>query len=164
VGVCRTHLRTLWEHWSPRFGIIHNEDVGQDGALDSLVCATVAYQFHHAPATLYELRHDVPANSGCDPFYVVARVRCPERILLDVSWYARLVNASALAERHIIDTAFGLRLDLDHPRPEDIRIEDVAGGLSKFCRFGAQPREYYSPEPNTPPTKRFATEVDNKIT
>jgi 5'-deoxynucleotidase YfbR-like HD superfamily hydrolase len=37
-----------------------------------------------------------------------------------------------------------VRLDLDNPRPEDIRIEDVAGGLSKVCRFGAQAREYYS--------------------
>jgi len=71
-------------------------------------------------------------------------VRRSERILLDVSWYARIVDASAPAERHIIDTASGVRLDLDHPRPEDIRIEDVAGGLSKVCRFGAQALEYYS--------------------
>jgi 5'-deoxynucleotidase YfbR-like HD superfamily hydrolase len=35
-------------------------------------------------------------------------------------------------------------LDLDDPRPEDIRIEDAAGGLSKVCRFGAQALEYYS--------------------
>src|SRR5215211_3245285 len=71
-------------------------------------------------------------------------VRRSERILLDVSWYARIVDASAPAERHIIDTASGVRLDLDHPRSEDIRIEDVAGGLSKVCRFGAQALEYYS--------------------
>jgi len=37
-----------------------------------------------------------------------------------------------------------VRLDLDNPRPEDIQIEDVAGGLSKVCCFGAQAREYYS--------------------
>jgi 5'-deoxynucleotidase YfbR-like HD superfamily hydrolase len=48
------------------------------------------------------------------------------------------------AKPYIIDTASGVRLDLDNPRPEDIRIEDVAGGLSKVCRFGAQPLEYYS--------------------
>jgi hypothetical protein len=35
-------------------------------------------------------------------------------------------------------------LDLDNPRPGHIRIEDVAGGLSKVCRFGAQARGYYS--------------------
>lgn len=47
-------------------------------------------------------------------------------------------------ERYIIDTASGVRLNLDDPRPEDIRIEDVAGGLSKVCRFSAQALEYYS--------------------
>jgi uncharacterized protein len=60
------------------------------------------------------------------------------------SWYARIVDASASAERHIIDTASGVRLNLNDPRPVDIRIEDVAGGLSKVCRFGAQALEYYS--------------------
>jgi uncharacterized protein len=54
------------------------------------------------------------------------------------------MEGSNSGERYIIDTASGVRLDLDDPRPQDIRIEDVAGGLSKVCRFGAQPREYYS--------------------
>ena len=54
------------------------------------------------------------------------------------------MGASNSGERYIIDTASGIRLDLDDPRSEDIRIEDVAGGLSKVCRFGAQPLEYYS--------------------
>jgi uncharacterized protein len=52
--------------------------------------------------------------------------------------------ADKLAKPYIIDTVSGVRLDLDNPRPEDIRIEDIAGGLSKVCRFGAQPLEYYS--------------------
>jgi hypothetical protein len=47
--------------------------VHEDGALDSLVCATVAHQFHHAPDALYRLRHDVPGKSGRGPFYVVAQ-------------------------------------------------------------------------------------------
>ena len=38
----------------------------------------------------------------------------------------------------------GANLNLDNPRPENIRIEDVAGGLSKVCRSGAQALEYYS--------------------
>lgn len=54
------------------------------------------------------------------------------------------MEARDSGERYIIDTASGVRLDLDDPRPEDIRIEDVAGGLSKVCRFAAQAREYYS--------------------
>jgi uncharacterized protein len=65
---------------------------------------------------------------------------------MSVRWLRALavMDTEAPAERHVIDTASGMRLDLDDPRPEDIRIEDVAGGLSKVCRFGAQPREYYS--------------------
>src|SRR5918996_968485 len=54
------------------------------------------------------------------------------------------MEASDPAKPYIIDTASGVRLDLDNPRPEDVRIEDVAGGLSKVCRFAAQPLEYYS--------------------
>ena len=54
------------------------------------------------------------------------------------------MKASDPVQPHVIDTASGVRLDLDDPHPEDIRIEDVAGGLSKVCRFGAQAREYYS--------------------
>jgi 5'-deoxynucleotidase YfbR-like HD superfamily hydrolase len=55
-----------------------------------------------------------------------------------------MVGAYPPANTYVIDTASGERLDLDNPRPEDIRIEDVAGGLSKVCRFGAQALEYYS--------------------
>jgi hypothetical protein len=40
------------------------------------------------------------------------------------------MEASGPAETYVIDTATGERLDLDDPRPENIRIEDVAGGLS----------------------------------
>jgi hypothetical protein len=54
------------------------------------------------------------------------------------------MEANRATKPYVIDTASGARLDLDNPRPEDIRIEDVAGGLSKVCRFGAQAREYYS--------------------
>jgi hypothetical protein len=45
---------------------------------------------------------------------------------------------------HVMDTASGVPLDLDSPRPEDIRLEDVAAALSKVCRFGAQARTFYS--------------------
>ena len=45
---------------------------------------------------------------------------------------------------YVIDTASGVKLNLEDPQPEDIRIEDVAGGLSKVCRFAAQSLQYYS--------------------
>ena len=66
------HTRTLWRAWSERFGILPHEPVYRDGALDSLVCATVAYLYHHAPAALRKLRHEVAGKVGRGPFYVVA--------------------------------------------------------------------------------------------
>ncbi|MDP8952390.1 MAG: hypothetical protein M3N18_09150, partial [Actinomycetota bacterium] len=46
-----------------------------DGPLNSLVCATVAHLFHHAPGELYKLRHDAPGIVGRGPFYVVSPAR-----------------------------------------------------------------------------------------
>lgn len=70
--VGREHVQTLWQQWVERFNIASDEAVSDDGALDSLVCATVAYLFHHAPAALCRLRHQVPHKTGRGPFYVVA--------------------------------------------------------------------------------------------
>lgn len=66
------YTQELWELWSARFGIAYDEPVRDDGALDALVCATVAHQFHHEPATLLRLRHEVAGKTGRGPFYVVA--------------------------------------------------------------------------------------------
>lgn len=38
----------------------------------------------------------------------------------------------------------GRYFDLARPRPEDVFIEDIAGALSKICRFGGQSPIYYS--------------------
>ena len=54
------------------------------------------------------------------------------------SGYGRAVTGLPL------DTASGVRLDLDDPRPDDITLSDVAAALSKTCRFGAQARSFYS--------------------
>jgi hypothetical protein len=72
VEVRKRHTQTLWQHWTERFNVVSHEVVSDDGALDSLVCATVAYLFHHAPAKLYKLRHQVPYKTGRGPFYVLA--------------------------------------------------------------------------------------------
>lgn len=45
---------------------------------------------------------------------------------------------------HVLDTFSGARLDLDDPRPDQIRIEDIASALSKICRFGAQATRFHS--------------------
>jgi predicted nuclease with RNAse H fold len=74
----KAHTRTLWQLWAARFGIAPHGAVSDDGALDSLVCATVAYLFHHAPVTLYKLRHQVPHKTGRGPFYVLAPAKGPD--------------------------------------------------------------------------------------
>lgn len=38
----------------------------------------------------------------------------------------------------------GLYLDLDDPKPEQFRFADIAGALSKICRFGGQIEHFYS--------------------
>jgi predicted nuclease with RNAse H fold len=65
-------VRMLRQKWLERFGITCHEPVWHEGALDSLVCATVAHLFHHAPITLCKLRHDAPGKAGRGPFYVLA--------------------------------------------------------------------------------------------
>ncbi len=72
------HTRTLWRAWSEAFGILPHEPVYHDGALDSLVCATVAYLYHHEPAALHKLRHEVAGRVGRGPFYVLAPSAAPE--------------------------------------------------------------------------------------
>lgn len=45
---------------------------------------------------------------------------------------------------HTIDTASGRRIDLDAPHPSQIVLDDVAGGLSRVCHFGAQSLHFHS--------------------
>jgi uncharacterized protein len=78
----------------------------------------------------------VVGPSGASPGRVRSRTRC--------FCYAAHMRTDQNPGRYVMDTASGVRLDLDDPRPKDIRIEDVAGGLSRVCRMGAQAREFYS--------------------
>lgn len=45
---------------------------------------------------------------------------------------------------HVIDTASGLKLSLDNPQPDQIALKDIAGGLARVCRFGAQALRFHS--------------------
>lgn len=38
----------------------------------------------------------------------------------------------------------GIYLDLLDPKPDQITLADIAGGLSKICRFGGQVDQFYS--------------------
>lgn len=42
------------------------------------------------------------------------------------------------------NTASGKIIDLLHPSPSEITIEDIAKGLSNICRFGGQIKQFYS--------------------
>ena len=65
------HLNILWENWSQRFNILSNSSINDDGALDAIVCATVAYLYHHKPETLLRLRENISDIRGRGPFYVL---------------------------------------------------------------------------------------------
>lgn len=43
-----------------------------------------------------------------------------------------------------VETYTGNRFYPFDPRPEDVRLADVAGGLAHTCRFGGHCREFYS--------------------
>lgn len=43
-----------------------------------------------------------------------------------------------------LQTYSGQIFDLDSPRPEMVRLEDIAHGLANLCRFGGQCRHFYS--------------------
>jgi predicted nuclease with RNAse H fold len=68
------YTRKLWRFWSK--SLFHPDfrslSVCDDGALDALVCATVAYCFHHAPKKLHKLRHEALGKAGRGSFYVMA--------------------------------------------------------------------------------------------
>jgi predicted nuclease with RNAse H fold len=66
------YVTALWRRWSEGFDIQFGEAVHDDGALDSLVCATIAYLYHHEPGRLRRLKHQSQDIRGRGPFYVIA--------------------------------------------------------------------------------------------
>jgi predicted nuclease with RNAse H fold len=65
-------IHILWQAWSQRFHITADETPSEDGALDALVCATIAYLYHHHPDSLLHLSKDRNELRGRGPFYVLA--------------------------------------------------------------------------------------------
>lgn len=66
------YIAALWRAWSTRFQINSGDVPGSDGALDAIVCATIAYLFQHSPAEVLRLRHKVQHKNGRGPFNVWA--------------------------------------------------------------------------------------------
>jgi len=65
-------IANLWDLWSAQFGIQCDPVPLTDGALDALVCATVAYLYHTNPEKLYKLKHKSSSKKGAGPFYIVS--------------------------------------------------------------------------------------------
>ena len=61
----------LLSAWTERFGLHGGVSANTDGALDALVCATVAYCFHESPRRLRFLRHVAADRRGRGPFVVL---------------------------------------------------------------------------------------------
>lgn len=61
----------LLDLWVKEFSLHGGVAVSTDGALDALVCATVAFSYHAAPSGLRLLRHDAPDRQGRGPFVVL---------------------------------------------------------------------------------------------
>jgi len=66
------NFKPLWDWWTRHFNIEGDMPEPSDGALDSLVCATVAYLYHHCPEKLVRLHHDAPFKMGRGPFYILS--------------------------------------------------------------------------------------------
>lgn len=80
-----------------------------------------------------EVGRIVPTNASLDG------------ISLSLGWVQQPFDETWLThDRTSIDTASGKRLNLEEPEPEQIDVADIASGLSKVCRFGAQANEFYS--------------------
>jgi len=66
----------LWNRWTQRFNIKQPKNACDvnDGALDALVCATIAYLFHESPEYLCLLVHEARDKRGQGPFMVLRPV------------------------------------------------------------------------------------------
>lgn len=72
----REHLALLWQSWTSRFGLSQDTPTAlNDGKLDSLICATVAYLYHSQPDALLRLKSDAKDRTGRGPFFVTARTQ-----------------------------------------------------------------------------------------
>ena len=70
---CQEHIPILGQSWTKQFGIENTLKMSAitDDALDSLVCATIAYLFHHSPHQLTRLSHSATNKRGRGPFFVL---------------------------------------------------------------------------------------------
>lgn len=67
-----THTEKLWRFWIKRFHIDAKTPMTiTHDALDSMVCATVAYLYHHLPEQLKRLSYVAEDKRGRGPFVVI---------------------------------------------------------------------------------------------
>ncbi len=74
-AISKGHLIKLLQHWCERYHIsCCMEKLKQSDELDSIVCATVAYLYHHLPKKLLKLKNEAEDKIGRGPFYVIAPI------------------------------------------------------------------------------------------
>lgn len=62
----------LMEWWMDEFNIKYHQHVRHtDGALDSVICATIAFLYHNNPDKLLKLDHNAANRTGRGPFFVI---------------------------------------------------------------------------------------------
>ena len=67
-----THTEKLWRFWIKRFLIDAKTPMTiTHDALDAMVCATVAYLYHHLPEQLKRLSYVAEDKRGRGPFVVI---------------------------------------------------------------------------------------------
>lgn len=69
----REAARPLWDAWIRRFSIRGAQGVNEveEGTVDALVCATIAFLYHRAPGMLRRLTGSSPGLRGRGPFVVL---------------------------------------------------------------------------------------------
>lgn len=79
----QAHRNDLCKAWADRFGIDVSlaTDITHD-ALDSIVCATIAYLFHNSPQHLKRLPYLVADKRGRGPFFILRPSNEKENVII----------------------------------------------------------------------------------
>ena len=80
----QAHRKNLLKSWANRFGIdvtLVATDITHD-ALDSIVCATLAYLFHHSPQHLQRLPYSAADKRGRGPFFILRPISENENAII----------------------------------------------------------------------------------
>jgi uncharacterized protein len=73
-----------------------------------------------------------------------------------------LANADPREADDWFQTYTGVRFPINNPRPELVRIEDIAHALAHICRYGGHVKRFYSVAEHSYLIARYANEVERR--